>query len=232
MQEEPGSFPFGKELKSYNYGEVTTPYQRLQQDFDMPIGQYLHQAKQWRIGFMISTLLAVVLIFIFIMQMGMTPFHIYAIGITDKGYPKSEGFLEENARPPVALYTQFMQQTFHRYMNDDSRVNKRLENFFSENARHNFTHFFNNQLASNEQMHLSHFQLDRKHNRLTFLAEASDRSGNRTYYQFVAVIQSQTPQQKKLIEKNPLGFYVKDLHYRLKLMHDSSMEQIGNIDGK
>jgi len=77
--------PFKKDIASYKGGELLTPYQRAQQEWDLRIGSSRSQARNWRILAILSLLAAVLLTILVLFMFTNRKDHIYIAEVTKEG---------------------------------------------------------------------------------------------------------------------------------------------------
>jgi len=229
VQGQPGNFPYGKDLKSYNYGEVVTPYQKLQKDFDGPIGKHLQEARLWRIGFVFSSIFSSLLLLILIAIMNSTPFSIFAVGITDKGFTSSANFLNETYTIPDYAYSGFINKTFLSADKNTSASNLWVNSFLSDEAKIIIRRFLELNMPEDGKFKISDIRLA-KNNMLTFTMELYNATGISNIFILNSDIVNKTPQDVVLIKLNPLGFYMEDLIFRPVLSENFTLNP-GKEDG-
>jgi len=77
--------PFKKDIASYKGGELLTPYQRAQQEWDLRIGSSRSQARNWRILAILSLLATVLLTILVLFMFTNRKDHIYIAEVTKEG---------------------------------------------------------------------------------------------------------------------------------------------------
>lgn len=230
MSGQTGNFPYGKDLKSYHYGEVVTPYQKPQKEFDMMVGQHIQKARMWRYGFVAATGFSIFLVLILIMIMNSSPFSIYAVGVTNKGYIKSYGMLYDRFKIPGYAYKQFIEKTL-KHITSSSPENSEiwLKAFLSEDARYDIERFVKINIGNNKYK-LKDFKIS-DDDEVNFSLEIYNASGISQTFILKSLISTETPQKVSLIELNPLGFYMEELVFRVTL-GDGVFNKLGKDDGR
>ncbi len=230
MAGQTGNFPYGKDLKSYHYGEIVTPYQKPQKEFDMMVGQHIQKARMWRFGFVAATGFSMLLVLILIMIMNSSPFSIYAVGVTNKGYIRSYGMLDDQFKVPGYAYKQFVEKTL-THLTSPSPTNSEvwLTAFLSEDARYDLERFVQVNIGS-DKYKLKDFKVA-ENNEVNFSLEIYNASGIRQIFILKSLISTETPQEVSLIELNPLGFYMEELVFRVTL-GDGVFKKPGKDDGR
>lgn len=77
--------PFKREIASYKGGDVLTPYQRAQQEWDLRIGASRVQAKNWRILAILSLSVTILLAIILSITLASRKERIYIAEVTKEG---------------------------------------------------------------------------------------------------------------------------------------------------
>ncbi len=101
--------PFG-EPKRYHYGEVETPFQYKGQQYDVPIGEKLSKAKQWRMLTFIGLLFSGMVLLLFMIVAPSQKPSIIVSEITPNGMLKSTQYLNVVPKVPVAALYAFVEQ--------------------------------------------------------------------------------------------------------------------------
>ena len=200
---QPSGFPFGKEVQSYRQTEVITPFQRQNQLFDKPIGQWIYKAYVWRITFFCGTGLSFILSLVLVGYLNSIPYKILVEQVTSKGFLKApseflspdytvskpvlEGFVKSLLinEPTSGIYNNFLdedsQQTLKKGIEAISMIKLKSATF------NNFTM-----------------------NDLNFSGELVDQ--NKTAILVVSGRFSHQPLvTKEEVRLNPLGIYIQNL---------------------
>ena len=230
MQNQTGSFPYGKDLKSYHYGEIVTPYQKPQKEFDSCVGQYIQKARMWRIGFVSACGMAILLLFIFILLMNASPFSIYAVGITNKGYTKQANLLQNQYNLPRFSYEDFVRKTISYAISGDIQSKAWMQKFLSPESRLVVERFIQLNYKKGNHLKFKDFKLE-KNDTLLFSIEIYNAAGITQTFILKSVIISNTPQDVALIKLNPLGLYMEDIVFRVTL-GNGIFKNLGKEDGK
>lgn len=84
------NFPFGKEVKSYRQLATVTPYQDSKDNFDRPLGCYVHKAQIWRFAFFMTNIVIALMVVVFIMMLLRNPYSIVTLQVTEDGFLKAQ----------------------------------------------------------------------------------------------------------------------------------------------
>lgn len=99
---------FKKEQVSYSSGEIITPYQRAQQEWDIRIGQSRLQARNWRILSTLSLLVAALLAVILMLALAKNHDHVYIAEVTKEGKVVNVTSLDTSYQPNEAQKEYFV----------------------------------------------------------------------------------------------------------------------------
>lgn len=97
-----------KDIKHYNYGEVITPYQLANQQWDFPLGRYQAAAAKWRFRAVITLVVSILLVLCFILLLSLPKQQVFAVQTTKNGFVSEVYRLDQNYQIPESLYAQFM----------------------------------------------------------------------------------------------------------------------------
>ncbi len=211
----PTNFPFGQEIKSYNTGEMVTPYQKQGQFLDKPVGEFLHNAYLWRLGFIIASCASLFLLFIFILQLNSSPFTTYVLSVTKSGFLKQASVLENSYNIPAKSYEKFLMKGFIGAL-QQGMPNKAEKtwylNFVSPKAKAHIAENFSIHDANEKTFKLHRFQIDNA-NYFKGVLTYDNEAGFIRRFNITGRVRHATPQTHELVMLNPLGFYLYDINF-------------------
>lgn len=206
-------FPFGQEIKSFNSGEVITPYHRPGQILDRPIGQILHRAYLWRIGTVVASCLSLFLLLIFILLLNSSPFTMFVLGLTDDGFVKQVSVLQNRYKIPPKSYENFLSTTLTGPLTGAKKEAETwYENFVSKEAKENIKRNFILHTITPGTLKITNFTISNEDKFKAILTYTNKKSFLRSFHISGYIIHF-TPQKPNLIMENPLGFYLTKMNF-------------------
>jgi hypothetical protein len=207
------NFPFGQEVKSFNSGEVVTPYHLPAQILDRPIGQIHHRAYLWRIGTVVASCFSLFLLLIFILLSNSSPFTVYVLGITDSGFLKQVSVLQNRYKIPPKSYENFLSTTLTGPLTGAKKeAEVWYENFVSEEAKEDIKRNFILYTITPGTLKITGFSISSEDEFKAILAYTNKKNFSRSFHISGTIIDF-TPQKHDLIMANPLGFYLAKINF-------------------
>ncbi len=105
---------------TYHYGEVSTPYAQMQQQWDFVIGRRVNQAAFWRYLTLVFLLCSVLLSVVFIWMDSVSPPAVLVAQVSSKGYLVRVGQLTQTTELPITVKKQFIRQYLSAMLVDKS----------------------------------------------------------------------------------------------------------------
>ena len=200
---QPASFPFGKEVQRYQQAEVVTPYHKLGQKYDKPIGDAVYKAYIWRVIFFWASGVSFLLSLILIAYLNALPSRILVEQVTDKGFLKS---------PPVFLSPSYNMSAdvlkhFVHWLMIGSLKNNNYNDFVDEKSLNALKQKLLG-LKSEKLKNATFNQFNMVGD--NFTGELVDANG-KVILAITGKFKHQAPASKQEVKINPLGIYIDNL---------------------
>ena len=224
------NFPFGQEVKSFNSGEVITPYHLPAQILDRPIGQIHHKAYLWRVGTVVASCFSLFLLLIFILLLNSSPFTMFVLGLTDDGFLKQVSVLQNRYKIPPKSYENFLSTTLTGPLSGaEKQAEIWYKNFVSDEAKEDIKRNFVLHTITPGTLKVTNFSISNEDEFKAILTYTNKENFLRSFHISGSIIHF-TPQKHNLILANPLGFYLAKMNF-LPVLLKSETHQ-GSIHDK
>lgn len=210
------SFPYGKEIKSYNYGEIGTPYHPLNTSIDPVVGKYIVKAMLYRKVFYWMFLVNSFCILCLIFLLNQIPFRVMIAEVTPTGFLLQSGILSNQLVLPKALYRSFILDEVltagHLHALKAAQLHKI---YASEMARKKLKQFAQLSFVQAQNYRVLAFEMNAKNEfimRLGVIEVGAD--SHSVEYELRGHILRLMGEAKEDIAENPLGYYLSQFKYR------------------
>lgn len=223
------------ELKNYNTGDILTPFQKVGQQWDKPIGQWIAKAAAWRQGFFVSAVASIVLLIIFLLMLFGPQQSVFVVSTTKNGFVKQVAVLKRNYYVTQQQYQDFLSSYLKLSIGVtlNHEANQRSEQFVRWFSAPQIV----KQLAAHQQkkvaegsqrlvkvitvQSLGHAQY-RVVWQQAVLAPGQGKPKQWQQHQAVLTVVRGVPQTEAQVRANPLGFYVTAWHNITRGQHGAT----------
>ena len=223
------------DLKNYNTGDILTPFQKVGQQWDKPMGQWIAKAAAWRQGFFISVLISIGLLVIFLLLLFGPQQSVFVVSTTKNGFVKQVAVLKRHYYVTQQQYQEFLSSYLKLAIGValNHETNKQSEQFvrwFSapEVVKHLQTIAPQKTAQGSQRLvklsavtPLGHAQY-RVVWQQAMLAPGQGKPKHWQHQQAVLTVVRGVPQTEAQVRANPLGFYVTAWHNETRGQHGAT----------
>jgi len=223
------------DLKNYNTGDILTPFQKVGQQWDKPMGQWIAKGAAWRQGFFVSAVVSIVLLIIFLLMLFGPQQNVFVVSTTKNGFVKQVAVLKRNYYVTDQQYQNFLRSYLQLALGVtlNSQSNKQAQQFVAWFSAPEVV----KQLAANQQkemvegsQHLVKIttiqSLGHAQYRVVWqqavLAPGQGKPQHWQHHQAVLTVVRGVPQTEAQVRANPLGFYVTAWHNETRGQHGAT----------
>ncbi|MFZ9035027.1 MAG: hypothetical protein ACO2ZM_02770 [Francisellaceae bacterium] len=196
-------FPFGKEVKTYKQPPLVTPFQALNQRLDKPLGQLVYRAYIWRVVFMVSASIALLLSLYFLALMSSSPFKILVEQVTKTGFLTTQPSL---LKPDYRISNTAFRLTFIKLLGSDESSGS-----LAKGAQEKWAELSAIVGKANRRgVRLSDVNVDGHRFSMTLqLKKGKNVKAMKISGDFI----TKAPENESQVLMNPLGIYIVDINY-------------------
>lgn len=223
------------DLKNYNTGDILTPFQKVGQQWDKPMGQWVAKAAAWRQGFFVSAVASIVLLIIFLLMLFGPQQNVFVVSTTKNGFVKQVAVLKQHYAVTTKQYQNFLRSYLQLALGVtlNSQSNQQAQQFVAWFSAPQVV----KQLASYQQQKpaegtqrlvkvmtvqsLGHAQY-RVVWQQAVLAPGQGKPKQWQQHQAVLTVVRGVPQTEAQVRANPLGFYVTAWHNETRGQHGAT----------
>ena len=213
------------DLKNYNTGDILTPFQKVGQQWDKSMGQWIAKVAAWRQGFFVSALIGIGLLVIFLLLLFGPQQSVFVVSTTKNGFLKQVAVLKRNYYVTQQQYQDFLSSYLKLSIGVtlNHEANQRSEQFvrwFSAPdvvkhlqaiAPQNTAQGAQRLVKLSSVTPLGHGQY-RVVWQQAMLAPGQGKPKQWQQHQAVLTVVRGVPQTEAQVRANPLGFYVMAWH--------------------